>query len=38
MTWVKKERNKDGDEKIETKKEFNPNMWDDLIDKGWEPT
>ena len=38
MTWVKKERSKDGDESIETKKEFNPDVWGSLIEGGWEPT
>ena len=38
MTWVKKERSKDGDESIETKKESDPDMWGSLIEGGWEPT
>jgi hypothetical protein len=38
MTWVKKERSKDGDESVETKKESNPDMWGSLIEGGWEPT
>ena len=38
MTWVKKERSKDGDESVETKKEANPDVWGSLIEGGWEPT
>jgi len=38
MTWVKKERNKDGEETIQTKEDFNKENWDDLIKDNWEPT
>jgi len=38
MTWVKKERNKDGEETIHTKEEFSKDKWDDLIKDDWEPT
>jgi len=38
MTWLKKERNKDGEETIDTKEEFNSEKWPHLIGEGWEPT
>ena len=38
MTWVKKDRTKDGEETIKTKKEFDKDKWDDLTKGGWEPT
>lgn len=38
MTWLKKERDKNGEETIQTKEEFDENKWSELIDNGWEPT
>ena len=38
MTWLKKERNKDGEETIDVKEEFDSEKWPHLIGEGWEPT